>query len=531
MNITLISPQTNIENYGLRIISACLKKAGHKTRLIFMPKKSGENYEKETLNELVDLSKDADLIGISLMTNFFEQSVQITKKLKKELAVPIIWGGVHPTVKPKECLRYADMVCRGEGEEAIVELAEKMEKKENYYTVKNICFKDKRGNFIFNPLRPLIQDLDSLPFQDYDSKTQHILLEEKSYRMDEFFSRKIKHYCNLLSFRGYTTFFSRGCPFSCTFCHNNHFNKLYSGQNIFRKRSADNVIEELKQARNYLSFAKLIWLNDDYFFGLPLEDIKEFSEKYKQNIKLPFGIVGAYPTAINREKLNYLVEAGLFFIKIGVQTGSEKIKKIYGRNYSNFQVEKANKIINEFKNRIPFICYELLIDNPWETEKDSIETLMFLTRFPVPCHFDFFSLTLYPGTELYHLAKKEGFIKNELKEIYRKNLYMPRKTYLYKLSLLLDKYSQAGKKISSKIIFLLTNKSFRKLKLNWLLYFLLYFFAKTYIQAENYIKERAYIVSDGFIYKKNHIRATLRVIKRGDWRRIIEYLKQIFLKS
>ncbi len=242
MTITLISPYESIESYGLRIISSCLKKAGHKTQLIFMPKKIGELYEKKTLEGIVDLSKDSDLIGISLSTNFFERSVQITNELKRELKAPIIWGGVHPTVKPEECLQYADLVCGGEGEEAMVELAEKMGKGGDYYNVKNLCFKDDKGKIICNPLRPLIQDLDSLPFQDYDLKTHFVLFRGKVYRMEEAISGG---FFDTLNPCGYLTFFSRGCPHVCTYCCNNNFNKLYSGQKPFRKRSVDNVIEEL----------------------------------------------------------------------------------------------------------------------------------------------------------------------------------------------------------------------------------------------------------------------------------------------
>ena len=475
---------------GLRIISACFKKAGHKTKIIFVPKtfceegkfftdfkksyvsqKQNKKYPEKTIYNLIALSKDSDLIGISLSTNFFEEAVQITKRLKKELKTPIIWGGIHPTVKPKECLKYADMICIGEGEEAMVELAEKMEKGEDYSKVRNIGLKDKKGNITLNPLRPLIQDLDSLPFQDYDLESQYLVLGEKIYHSEEIVSKGIVDF--FYDGKMYRTLFTRGCPFSCAYCCNSFLNRLYFGQKIFRKRSVDNVIEELKIVKNHLSYFDHIWFADDHFLGLSLAEIKEFSEKYKENIKLPFGISGAHPINITQEKLQYLVEAGLKGLRMGIQSGSEKTKKIYNRHCPNSQVEKAAKIINKFKEKIKIIHYDIIVDNPFETEEDICQTLMFLTRLPVPYELLIFSLTFYPGTELYTLAEKTGIIKYKLEEAYYKSCYNFNRNYFNRLFFLLHRYAILGKRIPPLIMFLLTNKMFRKIKLSWILYQLL----------------------------------------------------------
>jgi len=251
MKITLISPYQAISVIGLRMISACLKETGYKTKLIFVPKtilnekilkvrefrksflpiQKNKEYPKETLDRLVNLSKESDLIGISLSTNFLKDAVEITERLKKELKVPIIWGGIHPTVKPEECLEYADLVCVGEGEEAMVKLAEKMEKGENYSKVRNIGLKDKNGNIILNPPRPLIQDLDSLPFQDFDLETQYIVFGGEIYHLQKEFQKKIIDF--FFDAKSYRLMFTRGCPFGCAYCCNYFLNKLYSGQKIF----------------------------------------------------------------------------------------------------------------------------------------------------------------------------------------------------------------------------------------------------------------------------------------------------------
>lgn len=161
MLITLISPYPDIRAYGIRIISACLKREKHDVQILFLPKLFTERYENTMLDKLVTFSKESDLIGISLMTNFFDNAVQITQKLKENNDIPILWGGIHPTLRPEECLNYADMACISEGEESVVELANKIRDGEYYYNIHGIWFKDKEKIIKKNPNRPLTQDLDN----------------------------------------------------------------------------------------------------------------------------------------------------------------------------------------------------------------------------------------------------------------------------------------------------------------------------------------------------------------------------------
>ena len=131
MKIALLSIYPDIQSYGLRSLSACLKQEGHDVDLIFIPKVYTERYEEQTLDDLVKLTKESDLVGITLMSNFWDNAIQITQKLKDNYDYPIVWGGTHPTVRPEECLDYADMVCVGEGEETLMELTRKMQNKQN----------------------------------------------------------------------------------------------------------------------------------------------------------------------------------------------------------------------------------------------------------------------------------------------------------------------------------------------------------------------------------------------------------------
>jgi len=133
MKISLISMVPGIHNYGLRIISACLKQAGHDATLFFLMKEYHKKYSETAMNNLVELTKGSDMVGISVMTNFFDNAIHITQKLRNNYDFPILWGGIHPTIRSEESLDHADMICLGESEETIVELADKIQNKQYYF--------------------------------------------------------------------------------------------------------------------------------------------------------------------------------------------------------------------------------------------------------------------------------------------------------------------------------------------------------------------------------------------------------------
>lgn len=467
MKIILISPHYYIANTGIRALSASLKKEGHEVNIIFLRRKFNDTYDDKVLEQVIELSRSADLIGISLMTNDLNQSIQITSKIKASLNIPIIWGGIHVTMEPKECLNHADMVCIGEGEEALKELVTKMYLGQDLHSTGNIWF-NYNGKIIANQPRPLIQDLESVPWPDCDFSSHYVLCDGNIVRINQ---RLMERYM------GYSYFAipTRGCPNNCTYCCNNKINQMYPKQNMLRKRFSS-VIKELLEVKNNLPFIKSISFDDDAFFSCTEEEIGLFCEEYKNYISLPFRIGGITPLNLNREKLSLLVNAGLIATRMGIQSASKRILEMYNRNYSNQQVENAVRLINEFKNNIKLPSYDIILDNPWQTDEDLIETLIFLSRLPVPLVPNLFSLTFYPGTELYEKAKQQGIIKNGYETAAFKDFCSCKNTYLNRLFLLLNFFTTSGIRISPKIMFLLTSKklknsNFAKLLLDWILFF------------------------------------------------------------
>jgi anaerobic magnesium-protoporphyrin IX monomethyl ester cyclase len=439
MKISLISPYPDITSFGLRCISSYLKEQGHSSQMIFLPDPYGDNlihgiqrYKEHVIDEVVSLCKGSDLIGITLMTNFFTGTVQITKKLKKQLDIPVIWGGVHATIRPEECLQYADIICVGDGEDALLELVDKMSKGEDYSNTNNLCI-NQAGKVLKNQLRPLRPDLDIYPFPDYSMDDHHIMVNggmvPLTHEVTEAFLKQgtVSKY---LGKTGYQTMTSRGCPYSCAYCINNTINKMYGGKGKLRWRSVGHVIQELSWVKSNMPYVDYIWLSDDEFMARKIDNLEEFSIKYKQEIGLPFSCLLS-PISVTEEKMALLVEAGLIYVQMGVESGSARMQKIFNRKHmNNARMMKAMHIINKFKDKMHAPSYDFLIDAPYETDKDRIESLRFISEIPKPFRLQPFTLILYPGTQLYEMAKQNGFIKDENKEIYSKSYTMREPNYL-----------------------------------------------------------------------------------------------------
>lgn len=447
MRITLISPSSDISAYTVRLLSAYVKNRGFKSSLIFLPdlefelKASSDmvyQYSDLTIRQVIDICQESDLIGISLLSCYFDRVVQLTGALKTELNVPVIWGGKHPSAKPEEALEYADIVCIGEGEDALAELMQKMESNRDYLNTKGFWFKYKK-RIIKNPIGPLIENLDDIPLPDYSFEDHYVWDKRlnKLIELDVGTFRKFLEVGRYSSLAEYVTMWSRGCPYSCTYCFS--FRNMYRGQKYVRFRSIKNLIEELEIARDKLDCAGMVHLADDNIFIQTVDTIKEFCEIYREKINLPLRFTG-HPKDISEEKLSYFIKAGLSDIHMGVQTGSKKTKKLYNRHISNETVLRAAYAINKFKHSLR-ATYDIIVDNPYETNEDTIQTLKLILKFPRPYHLCIFNLALFPGTKLYKKAKEDKlFLPEEESKLYRKpilGVQFQEKRYLnYVLSLM-----------------------------------------------------------------------------------------------
>lgn len=390
-----------IEKIGLEYLSSALKKAGHSVSNIYF----GEY--KASVPEITDLEKDKavellrkinpDIIGIHVLSIFFELACKLSLKIKQELKVPIIWGGPQATLFPEICIKYADMVCIGEGEEAIPELARKISSGEPIVGIKNLWV--KTGESIIKSEVGLIQNLDPLSFPDYKYEKKWLIKDGNIIALTKEYEEKRDRYEILTS---------RGCPYICTYCSNNVLHKIFPSKSLVRQRSVNNVIEELKEVKRRFPGIRDIKFFDETF-TMNVNWLKEFCKAYKNQINLPF-VVDTHPNNINRDIVSTLKEAGCVQINVGIQSGSEHIRKeIYKRYTSNESLINVAKILHEYN--IP-MAYDFIMDNPFETEDDFRQTLDLMIKMR-PFKLRLYSLAFLPKTEITQMALDSGLITTD----------------------------------------------------------------------------------------------------------------------
>jgi len=423
MKITLISTSTFPSDQGIRTISSVLKKAGYNVKLVFMTLSEdySRNYTLEELGQLEKICKGSGLIGVNSYASTANRASRIINYLKK-LNIPIVYGGVHPTISPENCIRQADIVLVGEGEEAILELVKALEKGKNIEKIKNLWVKDKKTNEITkNPVRNLVDNIDIFPFPDYEIESHYILDKGK---IRKFLERDLAGEIFFLT--------GRGCPYRCDYCSNSLFNQLYEGKRkkILRWHSPEYIISCILYLKNKFPSLEYFDIRDDTFSFRTLEDIKKFCSLYKEKVKMRFKCL-ADPKTVTEEKISLLVDAGCTDIIVGIQ-GSEKTNvNLYHRYQSDEDILRTSRILNKFKNKLA-VMYDIITCNPYEKPQDIINLIRLLQKIPKPYFLSVNNLVFFPGSQLYTKAKADGIIKKEEDAAYQLNYWDRSKHILLK---------------------------------------------------------------------------------------------------
>jgi anaerobic magnesium-protoporphyrin IX monomethyl ester cyclase len=476
MRVVLISPYGTVAAMGLRSLSACLASAGHHVSMIFLPHSRREAsiyvlhpeelYTSDILEQVAVLCQGAGLIGISLMTNQFFRAQQLTKYLRARLDIPIVLGGVHPTLRPQECLEFADIICIGEGEGAIVDLARRLSQRDTYHDVANLWCRLPNGEIGCTPSRPLIRDLDSLPLPDRGPSNHYVLDQSRIRPLTEELFRRYMHGIGLdKDGLTYPLMTSRGCPHRCAYCTNSAFVELYPEWQHVRRRTISSVIEEIQSFRRQYPSTTSVAFFDDEFLAVPQERLREFAEQYKEEVGLPFYCM-AGPTTINRERLETVKSAGMIKMAMGIESGSRRGQTVFERPANSHAILKAAKLLHEYSARPPF--FDLITDNPYEGIPEQLETLRLLRQIPTPFELCLFSLVFYPGTALGERARAEGLISDEKKEVYVHHYWEVQPT-LYNLVLhVIRKRAYDGRPLGWLVALLCRPSLYRLLSANWL---------------------------------------------------------------
>lgn len=329
-----------------------------------------------------------DLVGIPLTYVQKMAARRLTALIKKELGISIMWGGAHPTTAPDECIQYADYVCRGEAEDALLDVARQIDAGEPFTDVKNIWTRLPDGEVIKNVERPMTDDLDSLPFPDY-SKESIFFIDEGELRWGVPFPKSDLN-------TNYLVMTTRGCPYACTYCYQSYLKTLYKGKKFVRERSLDNVLEELRQTKKRMGHFYLEIL--DNIFTLKESRVEEFCRRYYEEINEPFWCY-THPRCCKENVIRHLAASPNFeYMIMGIESVSNHIGiDVFHRKQTPDEIVEAAKVLNKYKINVN---YDFITNVPGETEEDCRQNLDLLRRFPKPFRIRLSKLSLFPNYEV-----------------------------------------------------------------------------------------------------------------------------------
>ena len=204
---------------------------------------------------------------------------------------------------------------------------------------------------------------------------------------------------------------ARGCPFQCAYCNNVRYIAMH-GRNPLRFRGVKSFIDELESTLNKLGFFERVAFGDDDFLSRSTAQLEEFSAEYRKRIGLPFFITSSANT-YRQKKINILLDAGLRAFQLGVQSGSERIlREVFNRKISIQKTQEvARKIDGYRRSHGVGLLLDFIIDTPYETSDDVIETYRYIVDAPRCARINIFLLQFFPGTPIYERAIRDGFIE------------------------------------------------------------------------------------------------------------------------
>ena len=362
---------------GTAYLNAAARTAGH-TLVLHI----GNNLR--TILKVIQ-QEQPDCIGFSMMTSFMNEILTIARKIKEQKNILIVAGGPHPTLFPDILKDPAiDVICRGEGEFAIIELLDALDNHKPPDNIPNLWVK-RYGEILRNPLRPLVENLDTIPLIDWSCYVGTPALASSPL-----------------------VFPIRGCPYSCTYCFNESMRKMYQGAGRYvRSFSPERATEETRQALQYFQESPVFLCSDT--FGIDTDWMEEFFKRYTTLTSQPF-ILLLRPELATEHVIKIISQYNCHSVAIGVESGAERVRReILNRRYSN---ELLLRVAGNLHNAgIPFKTYNML-GLPTETVEEMWETidLNIKMKADVPRAVIF---TPLPNTKIVDIAIHHGCLETD----------------------------------------------------------------------------------------------------------------------
>jgi len=399
-NITTLSAYLKREGYQVKLFDTTFYKTreftGDDARVETLQVKRTDFSELGIYLNKTDMVEDfiktvqeyqPDLIGLSVVSPTYQIGLKLLRSIS-DFNIPKIVGGVHPTLCPEDTIREdcVDMICVGEGEGALLDLCRRMYNNEDITTIPNLWVK-KGGKIYKNPIRPPV-NVDEVPFQDWT-----IFDERRRYKP---MGGKIRiTACVKLN---------RGCPFSCYYCTNEFFNKMYN-RSYYRERSIQRVTEEIKHLKETYNI-EFVYMSAESFLTTKEKRFREFIEAYRE-LKIPFWLE-TRPESITEEKIKLLKEVGCESINMGIESGDPRLRtEILNRKMTDEQIIRAFQIIKKYNVRSGA---NNIIGLPTETREQIFKTIE-LNRKANADNIMIHIFNPYNGTRLYNLCVEKGYIR------------------------------------------------------------------------------------------------------------------------
>lgn len=407
MKINLVSVEDGIDNIGFRKLSAFVKQLYPETGIHYVTTGNFRSLTRvlamggvEPLgaDEILAIAGEiaaADILGFSSMTPYAATTAAIIAAVRSlNPRAVIVWGGIHGIVEPEDAILHADAVCTGEGEFAFQRFIAACSTGGPLAGTPGFWVRTA-GGIVKSANLPLMtgEEMDSLPLPTYQAG-------ELIYKAGQgFVPLQPLDYVDRCGL-AYSTVWSIGCPMNCVYCSNSKFIEYDSNYRKVRHSSPATIINEIKAALEKHPHISTIVFHDDNFIALPLQVLAEFCDLYCREIRLPFAVIGLSPGQVTMEKMKLLVSAGMNRVRMGIQSGSQRILDFYERGTAVSRVRESCEIINCFSRSMIPPAYDIILDNPLETLADTIATLDMIHSMPRPFTLNLFALRVIPNTRL-----------------------------------------------------------------------------------------------------------------------------------
>ena len=369
---------------GLGSLSAVLGDAGHETTLLYLQRPISPDAFVGQVEQAAP-----DLVAFSSTTHQYPHIEGYARHLKAARpTLMTLCGGTHPTLVPDEVAVSAgfDAVCVGEGEFALRDLAEHLESGKDYAEIANLWV--RRGDKIVrNRLRPLIPDLDALPYVD-----------RELFDFDQMLAAN-DGWVDVMS--------GRGCPYNCSYCCNHGLREQYQGLGRYvRFRSPEHIMGELRELRSRYA-VKTINFQDD-IFTLDKQWTLAFCQAYGGEFQYPFWINSRVERILDEEIVAALAQAHCVGIRLGIENGTEALREaVLRRTMSNEDIIAAVRLAKRHGLKI---YTTNMIGVPGETA-ETIQSTIDLNRALDPDDFQFSVFYPYPMTALHDTCVAQNLIR------------------------------------------------------------------------------------------------------------------------